>query len=136
MSETSVLMLRARENAAVIPAFNIPYLPIIEPVIAALQSRNAFGLIEVARLEWRKFQSGSLEAVKAEYDRHKDGRLTRLHLDHVPVIDEDNKRVDYVSIIKEAIALEYDSVMVDGSRLSLDDNIAATREVAELAHAA
>jgi fructose/tagatose bisphosphate aldolase len=53
----------------------------------------------------------------------------------VPVIDEDLKRVDYRTIISEALSLGFQSVMIDGSRLSLDDNIRATREVADLAHA-
>jgi fructose-bisphosphate aldolase class II len=57
-------------------------------------------------------------------------------LDHVPVIDEDNLSVDYEAIIQEAIQLGYQSVMVDGSRLSLEENIQATRKIARLAHAA
>jgi fructose/tagatose bisphosphate aldolase len=60
----------------------------------------------------------------------------RLHLDHVPVIDEDGQRIDYLAIIQQAIGLGYHSVMVDGSRLSLDENIAATKQVAALAHQA
>jgi fructose/tagatose bisphosphate aldolase len=52
------------------------------------------------------------------------------------VIDEDYQEVDYLPIIREAIALGYNSVMVDGSRLDLEDNIAATREVVALAHQA
>jgi fructose-bisphosphate aldolase class II len=56
-----------------------------------------------------------------------------MHLDHVPVIDEDLQRVDYVGIIKEALDLGYESVMVDASRLSLEDNIKATRQVVEMA---
>ncbi len=37
-------------------------------------------------------------------------------------------------IIKEAIAAGYDSVMIDGSRLPLQENIEATKNVVELAH--
>jgi ketose-bisphosphate aldolase len=131
---TGSLMLEARRRRMVIPGFNIPYLPMMEPVVRALRDTRTIGLIAVARLEWVKFQSGSLKAIRDEYERVKDERFTRLHLDHVPVIDEDNLRVDYESIIREAIVLGYDSVMVDGSRLSLDENIACTRRVAELAH--
>jgi fructose/tagatose bisphosphate aldolase len=58
----------------------------------------------------------------------------RLHLDHVPVIDEDNLLTDFENIISEAIALGYDSVMVDGSRLSLEDNIRSTRRIVDIAH--
>ncbi len=121
---------------AVIPAFNIPYLPMMEPVVAALRTSGVFGLIAVARLEWIKFESGSLKAVYDEYQSVKDERFTRLHLDHVPVIDEDNLEVDYESVIREAIDLGYGSVMVDGSRLSLEDNIDATRRITRIAHAA
>ncbi len=56
----------------------------------------------------------------------------RLHQDHVPVIDEENKLVDYLFVLKGAIDLGYDSIMVDGSRLSLDENIAATKKVVAL----
>lgn len=120
---------------AVVPAFNIPYLPMMEPVMAALRATSVFGLIAVARLEWIKFEARSLQEVYAEYQRVKDDRFTRLHLDHVPVIDEDNLEVDYESVIREAIHLGYQSVMVDGSRLSLEDNIEATRRIVHIAHA-
>jgi fructose/tagatose bisphosphate aldolase len=101
-----------------------------------LRDTEAFGLIAVARLEWVKFKAGSLRAIRDEYLRCRDERYMRLHLDHVPVIDEDWKPVDYLDIIGEALRLGYHSVMVDGSRLALAENIAATRRVVELAHAA
>ena len=83
---------------AVIPAFNIPYLPMMEPVVAALRASGVFGLIAVARLEWIKFEAGSLKAISSEYQRVKDERFTHLHLDHVPVIDEDNLTIDVQSL--------------------------------------
>lgn len=119
----------------VVPAFNIPYLPMMEPVVAALRDTDTFGFIAVARLEWEKFEALSPEAVRKEYERVKDEHFTRLHLDHVPVIDEDNNRVDYAQILGRAIRIGYDSVMIDGSRLPLENNIAATKEIADMAHA-
>jgi len=133
---TRDIMRKAAAVKTVVPAFNIPHLPMMAPIVQALRDLDTFGLIQVARLEWEKFQSRSLRAVRDEYERVKDERHTRLHLDHVPVIDEDGKRVDYALIIAEALALGYESVMVDGSRLSLDENIAATRKAVALAHAA
>jgi len=44
--------------------------------------------------------------------------------------------VDYIPIIKRAIAAGYQSVMVDASRLDLAGNIAATRAITDIAHAA
>jgi len=105
MSRIDELMLCALKARTAIPGFNIPYLPMMAPVARALRDTRCFGLIMA------------------------------LHLDHVPVIDEDDLRVDYEAILREAVALGYDSVMVDGSRLSLEDNIAATVRVVDLAHA-
>lgn len=129
-------MTRTRETGTVIPAFNIPHLPMMEPVIRAVRDADSFALIEVARLEWTKFQAQSLERISEAFAEHADGAPVSLHLDHIPVIDEDGERVDYMSIIDRAIAAGYQSVMVDGSRLPLDENIRATREVAERAHEA
>ena len=133
---TADLVHRALKTGTVIPGFNIPYLPMMEPVVRALRDTNSFGLIMVARLEWVKFESGSLEAIRDEYERVKDLNHTRLHLDHVPVIDEDDLRVDYREIIERAVKAGYGSVMVDGSRLPLEGNIDCTKAVVEIAHAA
>jgi ketose-bisphosphate aldolase len=131
---TSAIISNAWRNGIVIPGFNIPYLPMMEPVIRALHDTDTFGLIMVARLEWIKFKSGSMKAIRDEYEKLKDKNYTRLHLDHVPVIDEDNLFTDFKAIITEAINLGFESVMIDGSRLPLEENIEKTRTIAELAH--
>lgn len=133
---TQQLIERACKAGAVIPAFNIPYLPMVEPVVKAIKDTNSVGLVMAARLEWEKFETGSLEALQAEYEKFKLSGHTRLHLDHVPVIDEDDLRVDFMEIINRAIKAGYESVMVDGSRLSFAENVACTREAADAAHAA
>ena len=102
----------------------------------ALVDQDSFALIEVARLEWVRFEAQSPAAVMEEFLKWSQPSYVRLHLDHVPVIDEDGLQVDYLSIIADAIGLGFDSVMVDGSRSSLEDNIEATRQVAHLAHKA
>ncbi|MDX9980039.1 MAG: class II fructose-bisphosphate aldolase [Lentisphaeria bacterium] len=134
--KTQELMVNAWRAGVVIPAFNIPHLPMMEPVVRALRDTGTFGLIQVARLEWEKFQAKSIRAIRDEYAICKDERFTRLHLDHVPVVDEDGSRVDFAAIIREALDLGYESVMVDGSRLPFAENAACSRQVAELAHAA
>ncbi len=131
---TGAIIDIAFKQGIVVPGFNIPYLPMMEPVVRALHDTNVFGLIMVARLEWVKFKSGSMKSIRDEYDKLKDLRFTRLHLDHVPVIDEDNLLTDFENIISEAIDLGYDSVMIDGSRLSLEENIHKTRKIVKLAH--
>ncbi len=127
-------MQKATELKTIIPAFNIPYLPMVEPVVQAIRDENAIAMIQVARLEWEKFSSKSLEAVAIEYEKYAIAGNTLLHLDHVPVVDEDQLEVDFLPIIQRAIQSGYQSVMIDGSRLSLSENIAATAKVADLAH--
>ncbi|MGD2144550.1 MAG: class II fructose-bisphosphate aldolase [Anaerolineae bacterium] len=136
MLNTSDIVRHAWEAGIVVPAFNIPYLPMIEPVVHAVVDQDAFALIETARLEWIKFEARSPAAVMEEFAKWNEPDHVRIHLDHVPVIDEDGQRVDYLSAIREAIDLGYQSVMVDGSRLDLDGNIECTRQVVEMAHAA
>jgi ketose-bisphosphate aldolase len=131
---TGDIIRKASKKGIVIPGFNIPYLPMMEPVVRALSETGTFGLIMVARLEWIKFRSGSMRSIRDEYTKVKDLHFTRLHLDHVPVIDEDNQLTDFENIIVEAIELGYDSVMIDGSRLSLEENIEKTSRIVEIAH--
>jgi fructose-bisphosphate aldolase class II len=136
MPSTQVAIENAWQAGLALPAFNIPYLPMMEPVVHAVADQDAFALVAVARLEWEKFGAQSPAAVMAEFTRCGQARYVNLHLDHVPVIDEDGLQVDYLPILAEAIALGYGSVMVDGSRLTLADNIAATRPAVELARRA
>jgi fructose-bisphosphate aldolase class II len=136
MITVAEIFKQAQRLTIVIPAFNVPYLPMVEPVIQAVVDQDAFSLVETARLEWIKFNSRSPSAVAAEFARWSKPDYVRLHLDHVPVIDEDDQHVDYLPIIQKALEQGYESVMVDGSRLNLDENIRITRQVSELAHAA
>jgi len=106
----------------------------LKAVVKAIVDENSVAMIQVARVEWEKFKAGSLENVAEEYSKYCNPEFTMLHLDHVPVIDEDLLSVDYVSIIKRAIAAGYQSVMIDGSRLQLDENIDVTSEAVGLAH--
>ncbi len=135
-NKIGTIMQRAHRLGLAIPAFNIPYLPMVEPIVQAVVDLDSFALVEVARLEWIKFEAAGPAQVAAEFARWGKLDHVRLHLDHIPVLDEDNLRVDYLPIIREAIQLGYESVMVDGSRLSLEENIRAVRPVVELAHAA
>lgn len=123
----------ALTHKTVIPAFNIPYLPMVEPVVQAIVDENSVAMVQVARLEWEKFESQSPEAVAKEYFKFCKEGYTLLHLDHVPAIDEDQKAVDFLPLLKRALDVGYQSVMIDGSRLPLAENIAVTNQAAQLA---
>jgi len=126
----------AVETKTIIPAFNVPYLPMMEPIIEAIADGDAIAMVQVARLEWEKFGSESVEAVAEEYHRLKKPGNTLLHLDHVPVIDEDYQRVDVIPIFERAIKSGYQSAMIDASRLPFEENVEATKRAAKVVHEA
>ncbi len=134
MSDTKQIMEKANGLGILIPAFNVAHLPMTEPIIRAVKDTGSFALVEVSRVDWEKMGAVSYKAVLDEYGKYDNGGHTRLHLDHVPVIDEDGNWVDYRPIIEDAVGTGYESVMIDASRLDLEENIRITREMADLAH--
>lgn len=134
--KTEQVIRRARELGKCIPAFNCPHIPMVKPIAQAAADENSVAMIQAARVEWEKFSAESLERVAAEYEKYKRDGHTLLHLDHIPVIDEDYQRVDYMELISRALKAGYESVMIDGSRLDLAENIKVTMEAAALAHEA
>ncbi|HVO39671.1 MAG TPA: class II fructose-bisphosphate aldolase [Spirochaetia bacterium] len=136
MKSSGEIVRRARELGVALPAFNIPFPPMLSAVVRAVADEDSFSLIEVARIEWLTFEIEGIDRFMKEYRAHADPGHVRSHLDHVPVVDEGGERVDYRPLIEQAIAAGFDSVMIDGSHLPLEENIAATREIAARAHAA
>lgn len=133
MSTTTDIVKQALAQKCAIPAFNIPFLPMMEPIMKAIKDEETVAMIAVARVEWEKFGSKGIEPIYKEYIRLANDAGTWLHLDHVPVVDEDHVEVDYYPIISQAIELGYQSVMVDGSRLPFEQNVEAVQKVTELA---
>ena len=60
MLSTSDIIRNAARVGLALPAFNIPYLPMMEPVVHAVADQDSFALVAVARLEWIKFEAESL----------------------------------------------------------------------------
>lgn len=57
------MVQNALQAGVAIPAFNVPYLPMLEPVVRAVVDLNSLALIETARLEWLKFEADGPDAV-------------------------------------------------------------------------
>lgn len=131
----SDIMKSAYEKHIVIPAFNIAYLGMVKPVSDALSECRTIGIIEVSRPDIENFGAESIGAVAQKYREFADLRFTFLHLDHVPVIDENFLPVNWLAMIHEAIEHGFDSVMIDGSRLPFTENVKITKKVVEIAHA-
>ena len=75
MPNTADIVKNALKAGIVVPAFNIPYLPMMKPVIEAVVDQDCFALVEVARLEWIKFESQSMAAVMTEFKKTHESWL-------------------------------------------------------------
>ena len=130
----SKMMESAYDRRVLVPAFNIAYLPMMRPVVATLEKLRTFGLVEVARPDVERFGAQSFEAVAIAYHAEADAEFVGLHMDHIPVIDEEGRRVEWELLIERGLELGFESVMVDGSRLALEENIAVTRKAVSMGH--
>lgn len=128
------IMRQANRHRVLIPAFNVPYLPMMVPIMKSLKKHRTFGLVEVALSDVEKLGAGSFEELAERYRSLGGGTFSRLHADHIPVVYKNGKKVDWERIIQLLLNLNYDSVMIDGSKLALEENISVTRKVVELAH--
>lgn len=128
-------IINAAASAGIaVPAFNVFYPPVVQAIIRALKENDAFAMVEVSRIEIMKFGAESVSRIADEYYKHADPAAMSLHLDHIPVIDEDGVTVDWQPLIQEGLDTGYDSVMIDGSRLPFEDNVKVTRQVTDMAH--
>jgi fructose-bisphosphate aldolase, class II len=134
MLSNKEILANASRHGIVVPAFNVPYLPMVEPVVRAVVDTDSFAFVATARLEWYKYEAKGLQPVFDAFAEWNRPEYVALHLDHVPVIDEDDVRVDYLDVLKQALDMGYRSVMIDGSRLPFEENVAASRQAVELAH--
>lgn len=123
MIESFPKMLQtARHDRYALGAFNIGNKDIFEAIISAAEKTGIPGIIAVSVPE--------LDYIKDEFIEYVIKRMTRsegifcLHLDHGKSLNE----------IKRAIALGFNSVMIDASDRPLEENIRITQEVVDYAH--
>jgi len=121
------MLERAREVGCAVGSFAPRYTPAIAPVLRAAQRTSSPVIVQISQNEfgWYEVTAAEFGAVFFEQLRHLGIRVpVTLHLDHTR---------DF-SVIQEAIAAGFTSVMIDASDKPLDENIAITREVVEYAH--
>lgn len=115
---------RANKGNYAVGAFNINNMEILQSIIAAAEEKQApvilqtsEGAIKYAGIEY----IAAMVKVAAE----KASVPVVLHLDHGTTYDT----------IMKCIKYGWTSVMIDGSHLPLDENIAATKDIIKVAHA-
>lgn len=121
------LMDLAMAGHYAVPALNFISMEQLNAIVDAMVIKQSSALAMVAPKHCRQFGTQLLvRMAQAGAERlHKEGSPARLalHLDHGATFED----------CKNAIDHGFSSVMIDGSGLSLDDNIALTRSVVEYA---
>lgn len=98
---------------------------LIRAVISAAQAQKSPVMVQMSSNEMRWFDLTPREFADAFRQQAADaGVPVILHLDHT---------YDFDMIVK-AVEAGFDSVMIDGSKLPFEDNIALTRQVVDYAH--
>ncbi|MBQ3481487.1 MAG: ketose-bisphosphate aldolase [Oscillospiraceae bacterium] len=112
------------ENHFAVPAFNTSSNMILTASIEVAEELNAPVIIEIHPDELRFVKESFVAAVRAEANRAKVPVC--IHLDH---------GASFADTMR-AIGCGFTSVMIDGSALPYDENVALAKKVAEAAHAA
>ncbi|QBQ55246.1 ketose-bisphosphate aldolase [Nitrosococcus wardiae] len=118
------LLVHAYDNGYAVGAFDLVSLDFLEAIVTAAERARAPVILSLAESHFSHFDFElAMPAVEAAAQR--SAVPVAIHLDHGASME---------SAVK-AIRLGANGVMVDASHLPLGENIAATREVVEMAHA-
>lgn len=118
------LLKKARAGRYAVPAFNINNLEILTAVMAAAREMRSPVILQTSE---GAIEYAGMDMLVAMVRTATMGKLpVVLHLDHGK----------HLATVRKAIAAGYTSVMFDGSALKDKQNIAKTKEVVRLAHAA
>ena len=98
---------------------------LIEYILRAAQETKAPVIVQISANEFNWFDVTAEEFARRFYEIHEkyQGKAA-LHLDHTKDME----------IIRAAIDAGFQSVMIDASQKSFEENVAITREVVEYAH--
>ncbi len=127
-SDTKEMLKDAYDNRYAIPSLNYITEEQLNAIIDAILENNSPTIIMVSPKHCRQFETGMLvrmaQAGVERLRQCKNNSPVALHLDHGTTFEE----------CKLAIDNGFSSVMIDGSRLSLEDNIKLTKKVVDYAH--
>ncbi|MDR2688101.1 MAG: class II fructose-1,6-bisphosphate aldolase [Oscillospiraceae bacterium] len=121
---TREMFAAAYEGGYAVGAFNVNNMEIIQGIVQAGQKLNAPLILQVSKGA-RAYANHAYLVKLVEAALETTGLPIALHLDHGPDFDT----------CKSCIDGGFSSVMIDGSHLPYEDNVAETRRVVEYAHA-
>ena len=121
---TTEMFKKAYEGGYAIGAFNVNNMEIIQGITRAAKKLDAPVILQVSSGA-RKYASHGYLVAMVKAAAEETGLPIALHLDHGPDFE----------ICKACIDGGFTSVMIDGSSLPYEENVALTKMVVEYAHA-
>lgn len=122
MKDLKYYIDKALTNHFALGAINFSNLENLQAIVCACQNLNSPAIISVSESALKYMGDDYLMALsKVAKNRHNS---LFLHLDHGKSYE----------ICQKAVDLGFDSVMIDGSALSFEENISLTKQVVDYAH--
>ncbi len=128
MKRSDILMqfAKARQGGYALGSFSPRNTVLIPAIIQAAEKQHSPVMVQMSSNEMRWFDVQPRVFADAFRAAAEGARVpVILHLDHT---------YDF-EVIRRAVEAGFDSVMIDGSKLSFEENIALTRQVVDFAHA-
>lgn len=120
---TKQILMRAEEGGYAVGAFNVYNLEGAMAVVAAAEAENSPAILQIHP---GALNHGGYPLVSCCIAAAKHAKVpVTVHLDHG----------SEETAVMDSLELGFDSVMVDGSHLAFEDNVAFTKKVADIAHA-
>src|SRR5687767_1105907 len=122
------VLFAAERRGYAVGSFSPRTTAMIQPILCAGQAARSPLIVQISQRELTRYQvtpSGFAEEFFAQLKRERITVPVALHLDHTKEF----------SVIQDAIAAGFTSVMIDASEKPLHENISTTRHVVEYAHA-
>ncbi len=120
---TKEMFKKAYEGGYAIGAFNINNMEIVQGITRAAKKMNAPVILQCSAGA-RKYASHNYLVAIVKAAAEETGLPIALHLDHGPNFET----------CKDCVDGGFTSVMIDGSSLPYEENIAVTKQVVEYAH--
>ena len=121
---TKEMFQKAYEGGYAIGAFNVNNMEIVQGITRAAKKLDSPVILQCSA-SGRKYASHGYLVAMVKAAAEETGLPIALHLDHGPDFET----------CKDCVDGGFTSVMIDGSSLSFEDNIAVTKKVVEYAHA-
>lgn len=116
------MLKKAMKEGYIVPAFNFANFEILRGILSVAKELNSPIILQVSESAMNYFSdellSGIVQAIR------KIRHPISVHLDHGKTLN----------VVKRAIRLGFDSVMIDGSILPYEKNVKLTKSVVDYAH--